>query len=125
MDKRVDIFNLLKNEGKLTKVLVYSAMDTINDPFEKTTTKSYLNPISLDALIKEVTPDSLVWKYFGQIPMGSKQIICEKKYINLLKTADKIKISDNYYKVRKDNSKGWAIQEREDYIIIVAELKIL
>lgn len=125
MDRRIDIFNLLKNEGKLTKVLVYSATDTVDDPYEKTTTKTYLNPVSLNAFIRDVTPESLVWKYFGQIPMGSKQIICEKKYINLLKTADKIKIGDNYYKVRKDNSKGWAIQERPDYIIIVAELKNL
>lgn len=125
MDKRIDIFNLLKNEDKLTKILVYSATDTVDDPYEKTTTKTYLNPVSLNAFIRDVTPESLVWKYFGQIPMGSKQIICEKKYINLLKTADKIKIGDNYYKVRKDNSKGWAIQERPDYIIIVAELKNL
>jgi hypothetical protein len=125
MDRRIDIFNLLKNEGKLTKVLVYSATDTVDDPYEKTTTKTYLNPVSLNAFIRDVTPESLVWKYFGQIPMGSKQIICEKKYINLLKTADKIKIGDNYYKVRKDDSKGWAIQERPDYIIIVAELKNL
>lgn len=124
-DRRIDIFSILKNEGKLTKVLVYSAKDTIVDPYEKNTDKTFLNPMPIDALTRDLSPESLVWKYFGQIPMGSKEIICEKKYINALKIADKIKIGDNYYKVRKDDSKGWAIQERMDYIIVVAELKNL
>ena len=124
-DRRIDIFSILKNEGKLTKVLVYSAKDTIVDPYEKNTDKTFLNPMPIDALARDLSPESLVWKYFGQIPMGSKEIICEKKYINALKIADKIKIGDNYYKVRKDDSKGWAIQERVDYIIVVAELKNL
>lgn len=124
-DRRIDIFSILKNEGKLTKVLVYSAKDTIVDPYEKNTDKTFLNPMPIDTLTRDLSPESLVWKYFGQIPMGSKEIICEKKYINALKIADKIKIGDNYYKVRKDDSKGWAIQERMDYIIVVAELKNL
>jgi len=124
-DKRIDLFGLLKNEGKLTKVLVYSAKDTIDDPYEKTTTKTFLNPIAIDALVRDITPESLVWKYFGQIPMGSKEIICEKRHIDTLKTADKIKIGTDYYNVRKDDSKGWKIQTRQDYIIVVAELKIL
>jgi len=124
-DRRIDIFSILKNEGKLTKVLIYSAKDTIVDPYEKNTDKTFLNPMPIDALTRDLSPESLVWKYFGQIPMGSKEIICEKKYINALKIADKIKIGDNYYKVRKDDSKGWAIQERVDYIIVVAELKNL
>lgn len=125
MDKRIDIFSILKNEGKLSKILIYSAKDTEDDPYEHTTTKTFLNPIAIDALVRDLTPESLVWKYFGQIPMGSKEIICEKKYIDTLKTADKIKIGTEYYNVRKDDSKGWKIQTRQDYIIVVAELKIL
>ena len=124
-DNRIDLFGLLRNEGKLSKVLVYSAKDTIDDPYEKTSTKTFLNCVPIDALIRDITPESLVWKYFGQIPMGSKEIICEKRHIDTLKTADKIKIGVDYYSVRKDDSKGWKIQTRQDYIIVVAELKIL
>jgi len=124
-DNRIDLFGLLRNEGKLSKVLVYSAKDTIDDPYEKTSTKTFLNCVPIDALIRDITPESLVWKYFGQIPMGSKEIICEKRHIDTLKTADKIKIGTDYYSVRKDDSKGWKIQTRQDYIIVVAELKIL
>ena len=125
MDNRVDIFRILRQEGKLSKVLVYSAKDTVDDPYEKTTTKTFLNPVAIDALVRDLTPESLVWRYFGQIPMGSKEIICEKRHINTLKTADKIKIGTNYYNVMKDDSKGWKIQTRQDYIIVVAELKLL
>ena len=123
MDKRIEIFRLLKQEEKLTKVLIYCAKETVDDPYEKTTTKSFLNPITIDALVRDITPESLVWRYFGQILMGSKELICEKKHLNTLKSADKIKIGDSYYKVRKDDSKGWAIQERQDYIVVVTELK--
>ena len=125
MDNRVDIFGLLKSEGKLTKVLVYCAKDTEDDPYEHTSTKTFLNCVPIDALVRDITPESLVWKYFGQIPMGSKEIICEKRHIDTLKTADKIKIGTDYYSVRKDDSKGWKMQTRQDYIILVAELKIL
>jgi len=123
MDKRIEIFRLLKQEEKLTKVLIYCAKETIDDPYEKTTTKTFLNPTTINALVRDLSPESLVWKYYGQIPMGSKELICEKKHLNTLKSADKIKIGDSYYKVRKDDSKGWAIQERQDYIVVVTELK--
>jgi len=123
MDKRIEIFRLLKQEEKLTKVLIYCAKETVDDPYEKSTTKSFLNSTTIDALVRDLSPESLVWKYYGQIPMGSKELICEKKHLNTLKSADKIKIGDSYYKVRKDDSKGWAIQERQDYIVVVTELK--
>lgn len=124
-EKRVDIFGLLRSDGKLTKILVYHAKETEDDPFEHTKILTFTNPIPIDALVRDITPESLVWKYFGQIPMGSKEIICEKKYIDTLKTADKIKIGTEYYNVRKDDSKGWKIQTRDNYMVVVAELKIL
>ena len=122
MDKRINIFQILKQEDKLTKIFIYSAQEITNDPYEKTTSKTFMNPVPIDALVRDISPESLVWKYFGQISMGSKEIICEKRYINTLKTADKIKIGNNYFKVRKDDSRGWAIQERQDYIVVVLEI---
>jgi len=124
-EKRIDIFGLLRSEGKLTKILVFQGISRTIDPYEKNQEITMLNPITIDALVRDITPESLVWKYFGQIPMGSKEIICEKRHIDTLKTADKIKIGTDYYSVRKDDSKGWKIQTRQDYIIVVAELKIL
>ena len=123
MDKRISIFNLLKNEEKLTKVLIYVAQEVVDDPYERTKTLTYQQPVAIDALVRDVSPEALVWKYFGQIPMGSKEIICEKRHLNTLKAADRIKIENSYYKTRKDDSKGFNIIERNDYIICVIELK--
>jgi len=121
MDKRIDIFKFFKNEGKLTTVLAYPATETTADPYEKNKTRSFLNPIPIKAIVMSLSFESLRWKYYGQLPMGSKQIICEKKYYNVLKIADKIKIEDNYYKTYKDDQKGFAILERTDYIVCIVE----
>ncbi len=125
MDKRIDVFKILKQENKLTKVLIYIAQEVQNDPYEKTRTLNYQQPIAIDALVRDVSPEALTWKYFGQIPMGSKELILEKKHINTIKAADRIKIGDNYYKTRKNDSKGFNIIERNDYIVVVVELKIV
>ncbi len=123
MDKRVDIFTLLKNEGKLTKVLFYVANTTIADPYEKNKTLNYMQSVPVDALVRDVSIEALAWKYYGNMPMGSKQIIVESKYLNLVKSSRRISIDGNYYQTYFDDSKGFAIIHRLDYIIIVAELK--
>lgn len=120
----MDIFNILKNEGKLTTILVYPTVEVKADPYEKNTVKSFLNPVSVKALVNSLSFESLKWKYFGQMPMGSKQVICEKRWYNLFKIADKIKIGEEYYKTYKDDSKGFAIIEREDYIAVILEKKL-
>jgi len=124
-DRRINIFKLLRREGKLTKVLLYPAQEIEVDPYYHKKELTYQQPITIDALVRQLNPSELRWKYYGQIPLGSKQIICEKKYINTIKAADRIKIEDNYYKVRKDDSRGFSIIKRNDYIVIVVELKTI
>lgn len=125
MEKRVDIFNLLRNEGQLENVLVYPATETVNDPFAKTTDKAFLNPITIKALISSVGFSALKWKYFGQLPTGSIQIIVENKHKNLLLVADKIEYNSNFYRVYKDDSQSFQFMERKDFIVFVLGLKNL
>jgi hypothetical protein len=125
LDKRVDIFGLLRQEGKLSKVLVYPAKKTEIDPTEKTQSLEFLNPITIEALVRDLSPESLHWKYFGLLNVGSKELICQKKYRNLLELASKIQIGENYYSVRTDDSQGWNILERQDYIVCVLAIKNL
>ena len=121
-DKRIDIFKLLEQENRLTKVLIYPAQEVENDPTERTKDEKLLNPITIKALIQQISFESLKWKYYGQIPQDSIQIICELKYENLLKLANKIQIGDNYYKCFKDDN-GFRILKRNDYLICILERK--
>jgi hypothetical protein len=122
-EKRIDIFNLLKNEGKLSIIYVYASREVQNDPYEKTKTNIYLNPLPIKALIRQVSFEALHWKYYGQIPVGSIEVIAEKKYLTHFRTADKIKYGDDYFECYKDDAKGFAILERPDYVIIILSKK--
>lgn len=122
-DNRINIFQILKNEGKLTKALLYPATSRENDPYEHTTVESFLNPIAIDVLFQQISFEALKWKFFGQIPQNSIQIICELKHENLLKLADKIKIGDQIYKCYKDDSRGFLILKRFDYLVAILETK--
>ena len=123
-DKRVDIFNLLKNEGQLKTLYVYSAREVQNDPYEHSKDLIYGNPLPIKGLIRQVSFEALHWKYYGQIPVGSIEVIAEKKYLTLFRTADKIKYNDEYFKCYKDDSKGFAILERSDYIVCILAKKV-
>jgi hypothetical protein len=123
-EKRIDLFNLFKNEGRLSTLYVYPSVRTQEDPYEKITIKTYLNPLPIKALIRQVSFEALHWKYFGQIPVGSIEIIAEKKYLTLFRTSDKIKYGEDYFKCYKDDAQGFAILERPDYVVVILVKKV-
>jgi len=124
MEKRINIFKLFKNECKLSILHAYAAKETQVDPYEKNREKSFLNPLPIKGLVRQVSFEALHWKYYGLIPVGSIEVIAEKKYLTIFKTADKIKYGDNYFKCWKDDSKGFAILERQDYIVVILAKKV-
>jgi hypothetical protein len=81
------------------------------------------NPLPIKGLIRQISFEALKWKYTGLLPSKSIEVIAEKKYLTLFKTADKIKCGDNYYKVWKDDSKNFMIMERNDYVVVIMGLK--
>lgn len=121
MNSIIRLFDMLENQSKLSKIKIFNAIETVDDPYEKTKTLTYLNPTVIRGYITPLSFSSLKWKYYGQLPMGSIQILIEKKHINNIKSANKIEIDDNQYKTYKDSDKGFAIKEHNDYIIIVLE----
>jgi len=123
-EKRIDIFSVFKNEGKLVTLQVYAAKETQVDPYEKNRDKTFLNPLPIKGLIRQVSYEALHWKYYGQIPVGSIEVIAEKKYLTLFRTADKIKYKEDYFKTWKDDAKGFAILERSDYVIVILAKKV-
>ena len=123
MDRRVDLMKILTDEGKMTKVMLYPAIETIEDPYEKTKTNSFLNPITIKAYVTQLSFESLKWKYTGQIPSGSVQILCDVKYENALKISDKIMINGKTYKCWKDDSQNFMIMRRDDHLVVILGLK--
>jgi len=124
-EKRIDLFNLFRNEGILSTLYVYPATEVQIDPYEKNTEKNYLNPLPIKGLIRQVSFEALHWKYYGQIPVGSIEVIAEKKYLTLFRTANKIKYVNDYYSTWKDDAQGFAILERPDYVVVILAKKIL
>ena len=122
-ENRVDVFNLLKSEGKLTTLHVYAAKETVDDPYEKNETKVYSNPLPIKALIRQVSFEALHWKYYGSIPVGSIEVIAEKRYLTLFRTAEKIIYKEEEFNTWKDDAKGFAILERPDYVVVILAKK--
>jgi hypothetical protein len=123
IEKRINIFKVLKQENKLEKICLFGAQCSETDPREHTKTLNYLQAIYIDAFVRDVSVESIVWKYFGNIPQGSKQLICEKKYLNTIKSSYRIKIGDDFYSVYRDGTKDFSIIVRADYIIVIAILR--
>jgi hypothetical protein len=123
MDKRIDIFNILRNEGKLTKAYLFPAQETITDPYEKNSTLSFQQFIPIDVLIRQISPESLRWKYTGQLPEDSIEMICELKYENTIKAADKITIDSKIYTVYKADGNTFSILKRNDYLVVILQRK--
>jgi hypothetical protein len=99
------------------------AKEVETDPYEHTKSKTFLNPVAIKALVTPISFEALRWKYYGQVPSGSVQIICETKFENLLKLADKIKIDDKYFHCWKDDSKNFVIMKKQDYLLVVLARK--
>ena len=123
MDSRIDLFKILKNEEKLTNVSIFPAYESIADPYEKNRETNLLNPITIKAYVMPLSFQSLRWKYYGNLPMGSKQIIARKRDKNLFINAHRIKIGNDYYKCYSDDQQGFALKEYENYIVVIVEWK--
>jgi hypothetical protein len=119
----LNIFRALRETGHFKTIWLYPSKEVKNDPYENTTTKSFQNPIPIQALIKTINPDALRWKFFGRLPIGSKEVIFENRYIDLMKIADKIKIDSEYYKTYEDDERGFGIITREDYAVAILQVK--
>lgn len=123
MDKRVCMFNFLEAQQRSEPLFVYLATSVVNDPDEGTTIDTLLNPIIIQAIVNQVGLGALKWKYFGNMPVGSIQIITELKNYDLLLNAKKITYQGNDYSVYQDDSKSFTIIKRLDYLMAVLERK--
>jgi len=119
VDNRFNIFQILRDERKLQKILVYPAQSVENDPTEHTKENLFGNPIPIDAYIRQASPEMIKWQYYGRIPLDSLMILAELRFYETLKSAKKIVIDDIEYQTIWDDQKGFSIQKRESYLICI------
>ena len=118
----MNLFSVLKKHNRIETLLCYPVKATINDPFEQTKTKTYLNPLPIQAMVSVISFGGLKWKYYGQLPTGSIYVITEPRYKSILLTAGKIEYKTNTYAVYKDGT-GFQYLEKPDYCIFILSLR--
>ncbi len=100
---------LFKEQSQSIKI--YLAKETVNDPYEKNVSLSYLNPLPIKAIITDLVASQSQWKMPGIVTDKIKEIIIKKKYRSLIEKSQKIEIKSELYEGWKLNGK---MQIRED-----------
>ena len=118
-----NLFNFSKNLDLLQTIYCYPGAETVTDPFEKTKETRLLNPIPIKVVISQIGFSALHWKYWGQIPTGSIQVLTQKKHKNIMLNAKQIKHKNNFYKVYTDDSQKFQYLEKQDYCVFILGLK--
>lgn len=123
MKNNLDIFDIARQEGRLEQVLVYLGVETINDPYEKTVDTVYMPALPIEAIVNRVSADAIHWKYYGNIPMKSIQVLAPVETESLFKTARKIEYDGEQYQTMRDDSKNFLITKRKEYVVVILGLE--
>jgi hypothetical protein len=104
--KNLQINNLLKNSNLTTKITIFFSTQIVGDDFdprELNYQHTNLNPQTIKAYVRDIKPESLVWRQIGLSEVGSKEIICEEKYASWLRICNKLMIDNDEFEVYKEN----------------------
>lgn len=99
------IRKLLKDKDFATKILLYFSTKTQAegyDNYEENYTYSNLNPIAIYGYVTDISPEALVWKQYGLQEIGAKEILCEAKYKEWFKRANKVTIDGDIFEVYRE-----------------------
>jgi len=107
------IKNLFKKNSKW--INIYQGIETVDDPFEKNTTVTYINPKSIRALISDLTFAKIKWSMPGVITSRAKIILIEKRYLTLLENSQMIEIKTDNHSV--ESYEGWRENSKLQYKI--------
>jgi hypothetical protein len=94
----------------------YPAITTVTDTLHGTKTVTYLNPITIKALVSDLTMAKVQWALPGVTTSKVKQIIIEAKNENLFQNAYKIEIDNENYIGWKEKGKDQSRKVADDYI---------
>ena len=121
------IHSLLKDSEYTEKIKLFFSTKSAGedfDEYEKTYDYTELNPVTIRAIVRMVTPEALVWKQYGLKEMGAIEILTEEKYKKWFENCIKIEYKNDVYTVFKDSAGSRAIiQSRPNDIIRVVLMK--
>jgi len=86
---------LFKEQSKTIKI--YLGVETIQDPYEKNTSHTLLNPFPIKAIVTDLTATKAQYAMAGIVVDKAKEIIINKRYESLLLKSQKIQIDNDYY----------------------------
>jgi hypothetical protein len=96
---------ILKDRDYNTKVIVYMSTRTEGDdydPYENNKRFSNLNPITVFALVRDITPETAYYKNYGVHQGGVKELICDARFRTAFENANKVVVDGVEYQLFKD-----------------------
>lgn len=115
------INELIEKEEFTTKITFYFATPSYPenyDKYENNLEYTNLNPLSIKGYVREISPESLVWRQMGLQEMGAKEIICKERYREWFLKTNKIVIDSDNYTVMKEGTGGNVLISKRPYGLI-------
>lgn len=100
-----DLKDLFRSESEKIKVYLRSqkTKSSSYDPFRNTGyTISRTNPIIVKAIVRDIQPEKLIAKEMGLAIAGAKELLIQRKDVNLIRLAEKIEIDNTEYVTYND-----------------------
>ena len=88
------------------------------DTYEKNYTFTNLNPITIKAYVRELSPEALVYKSYGLHEMGAIEILCDSRFKNAFENCNKVVVDNIVYQVFKEGTGNRTIIQTRPYNII-------
>ena len=95
--------DIFRSQAKWLRV--YTGTEIVQDPFEKNVVVTYCNPLSIRAIVEDMTATQANWKMPGIKVAKVKEIFVEKKYRPLIEMSQKIEFEGEMYEGWKENGK--------------------
>jgi len=115
-----EIERMLRNVEFSTKIYLFMSTKTAGedfDPEEKNYTYTNLNPYVVKGYVRDIKAESLVWRQYGLAETGAKEVLCEYKYAQWFRLANKIEIDGDSYQVYKENVGNRFLIEKKPFNI--------
>jgi len=105
-----DIFQLRgtgnqSSGGQGEWITIYTGKEIKQDPYENNVTVVYNNPLSIIAIVTDLTAANAMWKMPGIEVAKVKEIFIKDKYQSLIELSQKIEIQGEMYEGWRVNGK--------------------